>query len=140
MTRRAVDDTFQLVRLRFLRAIAFVSGVACSSPRAEEVADAGSPEGGSCVTFRDADIPCGAGKSCLIIDDLTNADLDVVECRTSDAALEHACGAIKCGWECTCGDPQKSICACVYGMSGPLSPPDLPFTRGSVGLRATADS
>jgi hypothetical protein len=115
------------VKLRFVRAIALVSGVACSSPREEiALADAGQSEGGSCVTFRDADVPCGAGKSCLIVDNLTNPDLDVVECRSSDAALEHECGAIRCGWECICGDPEKSVCACVYGMSGPLSPPDLP--------------
>jgi hypothetical protein len=57
-------------------------------------------------------------------------DNDHVECRDVHGALDHACGAISCGWECICGDPEKSACACVYGMTGPLSPPDFPEDLG----------
>ncbi|MGZ3449253.1 MAG: hypothetical protein ACXVEF_06615 [Polyangiales bacterium] len=105
---------------RWLATFGLVAGCGSSSASAVPNNDAAG-DGGVCVTFRDADLACGSGQTCLVDEDSSS-----VVCRTLDAGFLHACGSITCGWDCVCGDPDASVCGCVWGMSGPLLPPDQP--------------
>jgi len=71
------------------------------------------------------DLPCPSGGACSYPDDAGEPRCTFdVDAAGRGSNLE--CGGITCGEYCYCAGPAASVCGCLHGAIGPLSPPDLP--------------
>jgi hypothetical protein len=71
------------------------------------------------------DLFCDAGGACSFPDDAGEPRCTFgVDAAGAGNNLE--CGGITCGEYCYCAGPAASVCGCLHGAIGPLSPPDLP--------------
>jgi hypothetical protein len=92
---------------------------------AGDAAEVATPSGpGSCVVSGATTVVCETGGICAV----DETSLLAVCASATDAGVLTPCGAIRCGFDCECGDPTTSACRC-YPSSGPLAPPDLPSLR-----------